>query len=378
MACLYQRAGSKRWWLGYRTGGRQFLKSTGTSDRREAESILGDFEALATAKKRGRLTRELYESLSGSTAPKVTLRAAIERWLKECQATSAASTLRSYSAIAGELASHLKADSKKPLLAEISAAEVKEFLAHKMARTSAATANYSRKVLRVFFRWAVGEELIRENPLTGKGFKVRKPSKRRRPFTIAELGDLLRVAPDQFWRYMVLAGFYSGLRLGDLATMQWRSVDLEADILKVRTGKTDTEVSVPIHPALKAVLASRKADCGDVEPDGYLWPEAADQYRRRGAAILSGSFRSGVLTPAGLVGPRSRKGGTRGGSREASEVSFHSLRHSFVTFLKAGGGSQSAAKALAGHSSDMVSDAYTSLPLATLQAAVASLPDLES
>ena len=378
MAWLYQRAGSKRWWLGYRTGGRQFLKSTGTSDRREAESILGDFEALAVAKKRNRLTRELYESLSGSTAPKITLKGAVGRWLKECQATSATSTLRSYTAIAGDLASLLKADGKKPLLADVSAAEVKMFLADKMTRTSAATANYARKVLRVFFRWAVGEGLILVNPLTGAGFKVRKPSKKRRPFTIAELGDLLRVAPDPFWKYMVLAGFYSGLRLGDLATMQWRSVDLEADILKVRTGKTDTEVAVPIHLALKAVLVARKADCGAVKPDGHLWPEAADLYRRRGAAVLSGCFRRGLLVPTGLADPISRKGGTRGGAREASEVSLHSLRHSFVTFLKAGGGSQSAAKALAGHSSDMVSDAYTTLPLATLQAAVASLPDLES
>jgi site-specific recombinase XerD len=82
--------------------------------------------------------------------------------------------------------------------------------------------------------------------------------------------------------------------------------------------------------------------------------------------------------PAGLAEARTKHASKSGRSarRETSAKSFHSLRHSFVSVLKAVGGTQAVAKELAGHSSDMVSDGYTKLPIETLTAAVKQLPEI--
>jgi len=60
--------------------------------------------------------------------------------------------------------------------------------------------------------------------------------------------------------------------------------------------------------------------------------------------------------------------------RAGSSVTFHSLRHTFVSLLKVTGSSQSVAKELAGHSSDQVNDLYTHVPEEALVKAIKALP----
>jgi site-specific recombinase XerD len=92
---------------------------------------------------------------------------------------------------------------------------------------------------------------------------------------------------------------------------------------------------------------------------------------------LSEGFRS-VLADAGLAErPNKRSTGKgRHAAREVSELSFHSLRHAFVSILKATGASQAVAMALAGHETKAISQHYTTLDDATLRAAVNKLPDV--
>ena len=69
-----------------------------------------------------------------------------------------------------------------------------------------------------------------------------------------------------------------------------------------------------------------------------------------------------------------RNGKRSKGSRARSSVTFHSLRHTFVSLLKVTGSSQSVAKELAGHSSDQVNDLYTHVPEEALVKAIKALP----
>jgi site-specific recombinase XerD len=57
-------------------------------------------------------------------------------------------------------------------------------------------------------------------------------------------------------------------------------------------------------------------------------------------------------------------------------VSFHCLRHSFVSYLKITGSNNAVAKELVGHSSDAINDVYTHLPIEILATAVAQLPEV--
>ena len=85
-----------------------------------------------------------------------------------------------------------------------------------------------------------------------------------------------------------------------------------------------------------------------------------------------------MLADAGLAEPPNKRstGKGRHAAREVSELSFHCLRHAFVSILKATGASESVAMALAGHATKAMSAHYTSLDDATLRAAVDKLPDV--
>jgi len=94
-------------------------------------------------------------------------------------------------------------------------------------------------------------------------------------------------------------------------------------------------------------------------------------------ASLSNQFRD-ILADAGLVEPRTHQATGKGRSRarEASEISFHSLRHSAVTMLKAAGVSDFIAREIVGHESAAVSRQYTHLTTEDKRAAVQRLPDV--
>src|SRR5207245_2451445 len=82
----------------------------------------------------------------------------------------------------------------------------------------------------------------------------------------------------------------------------------------------------------------------------------------------------------GLVEPRGHEATGKGRSqaREPSEISFHSLRHSAVTMLKAAGVSDFITREIVGHESAAVSRQYTHLTTDDKRAAMQRLPDVTS
>ena len=77
-------------------------------------------------------------------------------------------------------------------------------------------------------------------------------------------------------------------------------------------------------------------------------------------------FYDDVLVSAGLVPARPKNhaataGRGRDAKRQQSELSFHSLRHTFTTWLKSSGASNALAQMIVGHDSEVVSRGYTHL-----------------
>jgi hypothetical protein len=165
MAWLYQRPDSKKWWIGWRSNGRQFLKSTGTIDRKEAEKKLREQETLAQMHSDGRLSEVFVEAVTGQQRPKVTFRDAVQGWLIECKGATASATYEKYKQLSDELFTFLKASDDKPLLRDVTADEVRAFLNWKRERVSASTANVYRTILSGFFKRAMQNGQTRDNPM---------------------------------------------------------------------------------------------------------------------------------------------------------------------------------------------------------------------
>jgi integrase len=380
MAWLYQRPDSGRWWVGFRHNGQQVLKSTGQTDKVEAQKEMAKVEMMLAAQRAGALTREVYQALTGQTLRALTLKAALAEWMDEARVTTGERTIEKYQTFADSLVKHFHATDKGPLVSDVTRNQLQEFLNAKRVNVSAGTTNMARKCMAIFFKRCRAKDITREDPVAGiKFFKPSREDERiRRPFTLTELSELYKQAPNDFWRYMVVAGFFTGLRLGDLVTMPIGAFDFKARTINVVTRKTGEQMRIPIAPPLYRLLAELGRQRKGATPTDLFWPKYAERYERTGSGWFSQRFYDLILVKAGVakVRPHRGTGKTKDRRRHVNEVSFHCLRHSYVSTLAALGQSQQIVKALSGHSSDEINDLYTKLPAEVLKPAIALLPDI--
>jgi integrase len=228
------------------------------------------------------------------------------------------------------------------------------------------------KVLRICLGEAVRQGLLTTNPAAGVKLLKSTGESKRRAFTLSEIKRILKACEhDQEWRGLVLFGLYLGQRLGDLARLTWRAVNLETGEIAFTARKTGRRNVLPlVQPLIDYLSALSASD----NPNAHIFPLAATHKR---TASLSNRFRE-ILVDAGLVEPlghNARKQG-RSQAREVSEISFHSLRHSAVTMLKASGLSDVFAREIVGHESAAISRQYTHLTTDDLRRAMRQLPDV--
>src|SRR5437016_4868971 len=154
----------------------------------------------------------------------------------------------------------------------------------------------------------------------------------------------------------------------DLSTLQAN------DIARFRDREAKALSRPTVNLSLKVLRVYLASLAGSNNRDAFICPRAASATR---TGTLSNQFRE-MLVDAGLVEPRGHEATGKGRSqaRETSEISFHSLRHSAVTMLKASGVSDVLAREIVGHESSAVSRQYTHLSTDDLRTAMQRLPDV--
>jgi integrase len=228
------------------------------------------------------------------------------------------------------------------------------------------------KVLRICLGEAVRQGLLAVNPAVRVKLLKSTAESKRRAFTLSEIKRILKACGDNIeWRGLILFGLYLGQRLGDLAKLTWRAVNLETGEIAFTTRKTGRRIVLPLVQPLVDYLSALPASDN---PNAFIFPNSATHKR---TASLSNQFRE-ILADTGLVEARGHQATKKGRSqaREASEISFHSLRHSAVTMLKAAGVSDFIAREIVGHESAAVSRQYTHLTTDDKRAAMHRLPDV--
>src|SRR5207249_4139629 len=106
---------------------------------------------------------------------------------------------------------------------------------------------------------------IEINPCTKNSLRPVKDDVRnveKDVFTREQLAALIKVAPIEDWKGAILCGYYTGLRLRDIADLQWNAVDLDARIITVTTQKTGKKLTVPIHPQFAPWLEKQTRGIG--------------------------------------------------------------------------------------------------------------------
>ena len=227
---------------------------------------------------------------------------------------------------------------------------IENFLATKKAEASEWTARKYYISLSSAFETAKRWNYIKENPFR----KVQKPKVRElQPlfFTKDEMKSLLNVIEDVQLKNLCLVAVSTGLRLGELLNLQWSDIDLISKVIHIRNSETFTTKSrknrsLPMSDQLAMAFIQMKESSGSE----LLFHSLG---KRLSADWVSKTFKSYVRR---LV--------------LNDKLHFHSLRHTFASWLVQDGVSLYEVQKLLGHSNIAVTQVYSHLQPETLHKTV--------
>ena len=184
-------------------------------------------------------------------------------------------------------------------------------------------ANHLLKVLRIMLAYAVDQGMLANNPAAGIK-KYRSQGEGHHSWSEAEVAQYEARHPmGTKARLALVLGLRTGQRKGDVLRMGWQHVT--GDTIAVRQQKTGTPLIIPMHPELKAALAS--------VPRTNLTFIMTEH----GAPFTSAGF-------GGWFRDRCNEAGLK-------HCSFHGLRKAAATRLANAGCSTDHVKAITGHRS---------------------------
>lgn len=361
-----QQEKSGRWTIRVSIMGKRYSRSTRTKDRDKAERFLQRFLApLGLGERRIPLTDVWMEYLKSPNRNEL-----------------APSTLHAKKIVWFHFAKWMERN-YLPVedLAGVTPEAVAEYLACLRADLSGSSYNSRVCVLREIFRVLADKAGIECDPWAGVRLRP-DDSHSRRELTMSELERLLAAAKRADiemagrpgatwrgeWRKLFLIGIYTGMRLGDCCRLSWTSINLPSGIIQLVPQKTKRHhgriVTIPIHPALRAALE----ETPEGDRDGNVLKALAEYYtttRWKVGHELSRIFNdAGIVTSVHIEGRRTR----------TPEATFHSLRHTFVSFAANAGVPLHVVQSIVGHESTAMTRHYYHENLAALQSAVAAIP----
>jgi integrase len=356
--------------------GRQLKRSTRETNKHRALAIAQAWEQVEGMGRDGYLTSEeqfrrvmaqSFERITGKKLrPEPTVREWLERWLKTEAGAVAENTHQRYAQVVRDFLAFL--DTKAELRLE--GLTTDDFLAYRNhlleEGRSERTVNLTiRKILKRPFQGAWQEGILTRNPVAGVRH-LRQQSAEKGIFTPKQVTRLLKCA-DGDWPALILAGYYTGARLGDLARLKWESIDPAERSITFIQKKTGAKIKVPIHVELLDYFLSRSVPDDGRKP---LFPQLCNM-PGPGKSGLSMSFKR-LMARAGIEdGIARQKKGEAG--RNVSRLSFHSLRHSFTSALANAGVPAELRQKLTGHADDKSHAIYTHHEFETIRGALEKL-----
>lgn len=220
----------------------------------------------------------------------------------------------------------------------------------------ASTVNMDLRALRRALHSAVTAGLAKVNVAARESVRVlkEKDSTVRAPFTAAEVRSMIdHPKTSEEWKGCILIAAHTGLRMGDVVSLTRANVS--GDRIVVTTEKTGKAVSIPITPPVMAWIGDRQ---------GPFFPKLSKVV----PGTLSTTFKR-IMASAGVPQEIDQPGGTK------ARRSFHSLRHSFASWLAEADIHADVRQKLTGHSSSKIHARYSHHDEA-LDRAVGTLPAL--
>lgn len=387
----------RKYYAVWTVGGKKFMQTTGKTTEKEAKTRLAEImepfliedevKTLQNITAKIQIRRGDLVTAEDRNNPPLTISKTWDEYLASSnRPDSGPETLNQYENHFDQFAAWLKEHHPEAVaLRDVSRAIATEYAGYLTGRKlSPNRFNKHVRFLELFFRVLKDSARIQENPWDGIKRK-RQNANSRRELTVEELRDVCKATSGEM-RLLFALGIYTGLRLGDCATLRWGEVDLVRGRITRIPNKTASRnpkpVLVPVHPTLAAMLA----DTPPPARRGYVLPDTATLYEEDRIALtrkIQGHFIDcKVMTHRPGTGFEIVKGEDgkerlkSTGKRAVLEVGFHSLRHTFVSLCRAADTPLSVVEAIVGHSNPSMTRHYTHTGDAAALAAVSALPSV--
>ncbi len=336
MASTYKRAGTNgrvTWYVRYHDPfGRDIRKATKATTQREAEQILA---------------RIIMDIGGGAYEKRIQQRKVTFFDIAEDFLTYAKAHKRSWRRDQ-DCIKHLKAFFKDRPAADIRPMHIEDYILYRKKSTmrngkqpAPATINKELACLRTIYNRAIRNEKLENNPM--KHIKLLKENnKRDRVLTKEEFQKLLTASPKHL-KPILIAAHETGMRAGEIFSLQWEQVDLESGFitLKPEQTKTNEPRKIPISTLLHETLTQSKRKEGSVFT-----------YAGKSIASVKRAFKSAC-----------KKAGIK-------DFRFHDLRHTFITNKRKEGKQDRVIMAITGHKTISMLTRYDTIDEEDLKSAI--------
>ena len=366
MASLFKKQRSQFWYATWRVYGQpktrstkvpikgetiNGVKETPTQARTRAQTVADGYEAADKKGLHAEQVKKALKEIAKTPVPiETTVRSYLKEYLKSRKGQLSSSTIINSNTAFNLFIKHLGSKANAPL-DTVRRADVKSFVNTQLKSVRQGTVKKYLTALSPAFMAAVDDELIDQNPF----FRIKVPSSNnfeevnKEAFSKEEVEMILKILPSE-WRSMVIFCLYmGGQRLGDIATLTWKQVDIKNGIIVLTTAKTKRPMRIPIVAPLAKHISSLP------RWNEYIHPVAAEKYNRNGSAYLSQQFRK-ELEYANIIPVTKATKSSR--ARSISPKSFHCLRATAATLLHTAGVDAALAREVVGHDSEKAHQLY--------------------
>ncbi|MFI5097241.1 MAG: tyrosine-type recombinase/integrase [Candidatus Acidiferrales bacterium] len=325
---IYQR--NRVWWINYYDQNRRRIQeSSHSTSRREAEKL--------HALRKSEVLRGVYRQ-----PVRITLEEFSKRYMEYAKANKR-SWLRDEQMLK-PLTEFFGADRQ---LTDITPPDIEGYKLHRRKQVSGSTVNRELALLKRMFNLAIDWDLyLASNPVRKVKFFQELNTGQRVLIQEEERNLLLSAAP--FIQDIIRFALNTGLRIGEIFTLQWSHVDWEKSILNVFAPKTGKSRDVPMNSDTRRVLEAWAL--GKKNEFVFYNYETGKPF-----VDLSAGFAL-ACQKAGITG-----------------VTWHTLRHTFASRLLDRGADIMTVKELLGHSTVIVTMRYTHTNLGSKVRAVGKL-----
>jgi site-specific recombinase XerD len=238
-----------------------------------------------------------------------------------------ASTKRAWAEEKYRLEPFAKLFGKTPL-SQITTWQLEKWKAERRKKVKPGTVNRELTVIKHMFRKAIEWGMTTTNPATAvKRFPIN--DQRTRFLTEAEIQKILLACEREItspWLLpLVTLALNTGMRQGELLSLQWDSVNLERSLITVKQSKTLRLKTIAMNePAQETVAWLQENRYGDLL---FMWPWG----QALGRTTVHDAFKRACLEAA------------------ITDFRFHDLRHTFASHLVMAGVDLVTVKDLMGH-----------------------------